>query len=56
MPFDGNYEYSEDEECNEYCIGEAFEIQWLSEEIVIQYKTAENSDEMKNVKLNYPWN
>lgn len=56
MPFDGNYEYSEDEECNVYCIGEAFEIQWLSEEIVIQYKSAENSDEMKNVKLNYPWN
>ncbi len=55
MPFDGSCEYSEDEDGNEYCIGESFEIHWLSEEMIVKFRTAENSTEMKTVKLGYPW-
>ncbi len=56
MPFAGNYEYMQDDDGNEICIGENFEVYWMFEEIVIKYKPAENSDEMKILKLDYPWN
>ncbi len=56
MPFEGGCEYVDNEEGYGSCIGKTFEIHWLYDEIVVKYKTAEDSAEMKTVKLNYPGN
>lgn len=55
-PFDCNYDWIQDDEGNDICLSESFEIVWMYEEIIIKYKETENSDDMNTVKLDYPWN